>query len=158
MNRKFILFALFSLTCLLFSPAANADDIRWGGRAGVFSDPTSAFVGGEALINVINDSWFFNPNLEYVFVDNGNLWAFNFDFHYDLNVDAPVYFWVGGGPAILHRTFDFPRNRDSQTDFGLDLLFGVGFPLHNSRVIPYVQPKVVLSDNSAFSLAFGLRF
>lgn len=158
MYRKFLLLASVLFVLLLCAPRAHAQDVRFGGRVGVDLDSKSALVGGEALVNVINESWFFNPNVEYVFVDNGSLWGFNFDFHYDLDVDAPVYVWIGGGPAILYRNFDAPRNRGSNTDFGLDLLVGIGFPLHNSRVIPYIQPKVILSDNSRFFLAFGLRF
>jgi hypothetical protein len=142
--------ALFS-----FSPRANAE-AKFGVRAGAYFDANSAFIGGEGLFNVFSDSWYFNPNLEYVFVDNGNLWTLNFDFHYDLPV-RPVYVWVGAGPAILHRDRDRPVDR-SDTDFGVNLFMGVGFKLRDSRLIPYIQPKVILSDNSEFSLAFGLRF
>ncbi len=144
--------ALFSS----FSLRADAES-RFGVRAGAYFDADGAFIGGEGLFNVFNDSWYFNPNLEYVFVDNGNLWTLNFDFHYDLPVKAPVYLWVGAGPAIVHRDRDRPFD-NSDTDFGLNLFMGVGFKLHNSRILPYIQPKAILSDNSEFSLAFGLRF
>lgn len=154
-TRFFLILAAFSV--LLF--AANSDaEVKFGVRAGAYFDASSAFIGGEVLTPVFGDQWFFNPNVEYVFVDNGNLWTFNFDFHYDLNTSSNLYMWLGAGPAIIYRHRDFPRVDRTNTDFGANLLFGVGFPLRHSNLIPYIQPKVILSDNSEFSLAFGLRF
>ena len=156
-GRKLCVSLIVAAALFLFlEPHANAE-ARFGVRTGAYFDAESAFIGGEGLFNVFNDSWFFNPNVEYVFVDNGDLWTLNFDFHYDLPVKAPVYLWVGAGPTILHRDRDRPFD-DSETDFGVNLFMGVGFKLRNSRILPYIQPKVILSDNSEFSLAFGLRF
>lgn len=154
-RAKFFLI-LSAIAVLLFSASANAD-VKFGARAGFYSDGNNAFIGGEILAPVFRDQWYFNPNLEYVFVNNGSLVTFNFDFHYDLNGDYPVYLWLGGGPAILHSHVDRPRGV-SDTNVGVDLLFGVGFKIRHSDLVPYIQPKVILSNNSQFSLAFGLRF
>lgn len=150
---------LISVTlCVLFCFAAEVADaeIRPGVRFGAYFDAESAFVGGEILGN-ITDSWYFNPNVEYVFVDNGNLMTFNFDVHYDLPTSSSLYFWLGGGPAIIYFNPD-SNIRRSDTDLGINLFMGIGFPIRDSRFIPYVQPKIILSDNSEFSLAFGFRF
>ena len=66
--------------------------------------------------------------------------------------------WVGGGPAIVFSEVEGPRDDqdDSETDFGLNLLGGVGWRLQS--VIPYLQAKAVLSDENEFVVAFGLRF
>jgi hypothetical protein len=113
----------------------------------------------EVLTN-LNDkhTLYFNPNVEYVFQDRADLWSFNGDIHYDLVTgNSPVYFWVGGGPAILHRNPDNPT-LNSDTDFGVNVLTGVGFRLKGTSLVPYIQPKYTFSDNDRFSLAFGLRF
>jgi hypothetical protein len=53
--------------------------------------------------------------------------------------------WIGRitGPA------------DSQTDVGANFLFGVGA---RGDVIPYLQGKLIVSDDTEFVIAFGLRF
>lgn len=131
-------------------------EIRPGVRLGAYFDADSAFIGGEVLGN-ITDSWYFNPNIEYVFVDNGDLITFNFDAHYDFATDRSWYFWLGGGLAIIYFNPD-SQFRRSDTDLGVNIFMGIGFPIKNGRFVPYVQPKVILSDNSEFSLAFGFRF
>jgi hypothetical protein len=101
-----------------------------------------------------SSEWFFNPNLELAFADHADLVALSGDFHYDFDVDEPIYLWAGGGPSILFRN---PDRGDDETDPGLNLLAGVGFN-KGGDVRPYVQGKVVLSDDTEASLAFGVRF
>lgn len=129
-------------------------DIQPGIRLGAYSSPGSGAVGGELLMG-INRQWFFNPNVEYVFQPNAGMVAVSLDVHYDLQTSAPVYLWLGAGPTILHRSPDGPGR--STTDMGVNLLFGVGFN-KGRGVIPYVQSKIVVSDDSQFALAFGVRF
>ena len=131
-------------------------DVRPGVRFGGYFDSGGAFIGGEILADTAWRHWYFNPNVEFVFADQAKLATFNFDVHYDLPVRSGVYVWVGGGPAILYRNPDNER-LDSETDFAFNVLMGVGFNKGGS-VTPYVQPKVILSDHSYFSLAFGIRF
>jgi len=155
MNMRFskLLFAMLISGLFLITVNAQAD-IKPGIRTGVYFDPTDAFIGGEVLVDITR-SWYFNPNVEYVFVDRADFWTFNFDVHYDLPTDA-VYFWVGGGLGIVH--FDpEPVRFEDDTDLGLNLFTGIGFKT-GSRIVPYIQPKVFISDDSEFSLAFGVRF
>ena len=146
---------LLAATVLCFAGAAGAD-ITPGARVGVFFDAESAFVGGEVVADLTED-WSFVPNLEYVFLDNASQFNFNFDFQYHIRTDSRFEFWAGAGPAIIHVD---PENelRDSETDFGANLFGGVGFPLRDARILPYVQPKLILADNVEFVLAFGVRF
>jgi hypothetical protein len=154
MNMRFTkLMLLLVLTGLFFVADAEAD-IKPGVRAGVYFDPTDAFIGAEVLMDV-TDRWYFNPNFEYVFVDNADFVTFNFDVHYDLPTDD-VYVWIGAGLGILYFDPDAPRF-DSETDVGLNLIAGVGFRT-GSRIVPFIQPKAFLSDDSEFSIAFGIRF
>lgn len=152
---KFTWISLIALFGLFFSGDARAD-IHPGFRAGAYFDAGSAFVGGE-IVNSIGEHWRIVPNVEWVFVDDANEATFNFDFQYDIPTHYSVDMWAGAGPAIIYFNPDNPR-RGSDTDFGVNLFYGIGFPLRDAQFMPYVQSKVILSDNSEFALAFGLRF
>lgn len=147
--------ALISIMILFFGSIAGAD-ISPGVRVGAFFEAESAFVGGEIVTN-LTENWSFVPNMEYVFLDNASQFNFNFDFQYNIRTDSRFEFWAGAGPAIIHVD---PEDEllDGETDFGVNLFGGVGFPLRDSRILPYVQPKLILSDNLEFVLAFGVRF
>lgn len=139
-------------------PAAAQNPWDFGIRGGVYTDHSDPFVGVELLTRLGSSPWFFNPNVEVVFPDNGDLITVNGDFHYDLPVEAPVYVWLGGGPAIVFSDRDHgPNANDSETDVGFNLLAGVGF-LKGQAVRPYVQGKILVSDESEAVLAFGVRF
>jgi hypothetical protein len=154
MKVRRIVITLF--LALLFVSATAHADVMPGVRAGVYTDAESAFVGGEVLWGVARD-WYLDPNIEYVFVDPGNLVTFNFDVHYDFHIDAPVYIWAGGGLAVIHSSIDIGRRDVDETNLGVNLIAGVGFNKGGS-IIPYIQPKAIIADNSEFSVAFGLRF
>ena len=150
-----ILSVLTVVFLLLILNCSGADDIRPGIRTGFYSNHgTSAFIGGEILAPLTRH-WYINPNFDFIFPDNATEFTFNFDVHYDFDTRSDIYVWAGGGPAILYFNPDGPRGSD--TDFGVNLLMGIGF-LKGSHITPYIQPKAVLSSHSQFSLAFGLRF
>ena len=139
---------------LAFAPTA-AQAIDFGVRGGVYTDVEEPFFGLELLMPIGTSGWYFNPNAEFVAVSDGDLATVNADFHYDLPLDAPVYVWVGGGPAVIFR--DPPGNRDDdETDVGANLLVGVGWK--DLPVVPYAQAKVILSDESEVVAAVGVRF
>jgi hypothetical protein len=147
---------------LVFVPGlGRAADIDFGVRGGFYSDADAGFLGVELLAPVTRQ-WYFNPNLEYVFVDDGSLWTGNLDFHYDFPTRNPYYLWAGGGAAVVRSTIDPPAgcrrcDSDSNTDLGLNLLAGVGFG-KGQAIRPYVQGKVIISDNTEAVLGVGIRF
>ncbi|HEX5041985.1 MAG TPA: hypothetical protein VFV75_03715 [Candidatus Polarisedimenticolaceae bacterium] len=135
------------------TPAARAD-VDLDLRAGIYTDGSDGFLGGGILWDVgQRGHWMANPNLEYVFVNNGDLFTLNGDVHYDLQVDAPFAVWAGGGPALL---FADPDEGDSETDFGLNLLAGIG--AKEGGIRPFAQVKLIVSDESQLVFGFGLRF
>jgi hypothetical protein len=139
----------------LLVPGLAYAQVDFGVRGGFYSDADAGFIGGEILTGSgFNRQIFFNPNVEYVFVDDGSLTTVNLDAHYDLHTrSAPYSFWLGGGAALLFNDF----GGENDTDFGLNLLAGVGFwPRQTIR--PYVQGKVILSNNTEAVLGFGVRF
>lgn len=142
---------------LLLTPTPAAADTDFGVRGGLYSDASSGFVGVE-LLTGITGSWFFNPNAEYVFVDDGDLATINLDAHYDLPLRAPADVWLGGGLAVVFADDDRPRgNDDSETDIGVNLLAGVGF-LRREAIRPYVQGKILIADETEAVIAVGIRF
>jgi len=140
--------------CLAALPAiALDDDFKVGVRAGYYTKVEKPFVGAELLVRVA-PRFFFNPNFEYVFVDNGTYMTFNGDFHYDFPTHSSTYVWLGAGPALVRV---HPEGRGpANTDVAANLLGGVG--VHTGSVIPYVQLKAIIKSDSLFSLAVGLRF
>lgn len=150
--------------CLGLLIAASAmparADMDLGVRGGLYSDAEAGFLGFELLTDITRQ-WYFNPNLEYVFVDDGDLFTLNLDAHYDFPSRARHYFWLGGGPAVIFQDRDVERGRRiervDETDIGLNLLAGLGFG-KGQAIRPYVQGKILLADDTEAVLAFGLRF
>jgi hypothetical protein len=138
--------------------APAAADTDFGVRGGLYSDAEAGFLGVELLTD-LTGRWFLNPNAEYVFVDDGDLATINLDAHYDLPLQAAADVWVGGGLAVVFSDDDRPGrgDDDSETDIGVNLLAGVGF-LRREAVRPYVQAKVLLSDETEAVIAVGVRF
>ena len=79
----------------------------------------------------------------------------NGDLHYDAIISRSSTFWVGGGLGILY--FDPEGANNGNTDLGINLLFGLGFRT-NSNLLPYIQGKIILEDNSEFVIGVGARF
>jgi hypothetical protein len=152
---------ILALATLFLIPALAQAQVDVGVRGGFYSDASAGFLGGEVLTRTPFRNWFFNPNFEYVFVDDGHLYSLNFDAHYDLHTGGPYSLWLGGGPALIVSTEDaFGCRRcgsDNETDLGLNLIAGAGI-WPRGAVRPYVQGKVTLSNNTEASLAFGVRF
>ena len=147
------IFVLFSI--LIFNQDIHSQDRgKFGIRTGVYTDLSDLFVGAE-YVAPVGSNVFLNPNVEYVFVSSGDYWTFNFDAHYDFPTYSALFVWTGGGLGVLHFNPEGPA--DGSTDLGLNLLFGLGFNT-TSNLIPYIQGKAILSDNTDFELGFGLRF
>ena len=143
--------ALFS-TSSFVSPASATDaDLR----AGYYFDASGFALGGGLLTGLgSSGSWWFNPNLEVAFADNVNVFTINGDVHYDLPLgESSMSWWVGGGPALLIAS---PDGGDSDTNFGLNVLGGVGAARGGVR--PFAQIKAIVSDNSETALMGGIRF
>ena len=120
-------------------------------RTGFYTDVDEPFIGIEGLFGLGNHVYL-NPNFEYVFTEDPHYMTFNADFHYDFPTRGRAYVWAGAGLGVLYTN---PEVGDSNTDVGLNLLFGVGLKGH---VVPYVQGKVIVSEDTAFVLGVGLRF
>lgn len=150
--RRISVAAALAVTLGLLPQAARAVD--FGVRGGLYTDAEEAFVGLEVLSRIQRSQWYFNPNLEWVFLDNGDMVTANFDLHYDFPTSGQFNAWLGGGPAVI---FTDPDRGDSDTEPGLNLIAGLGFNPHGV-VRPYLQGKIILADDSEAVIAIGLRF
>jgi len=147
---------LLSAVCLvIFSNSGYGQAYTtFGVRAGIYTKAEELFLGGEMSTPLGRDVYF-NPNLEFILIDGGTFITFNFDFCYNFPTSTAFNIWAGGGLAIVYTNPDGPLN--SETDLGLDLLFGMGFST-GGTLIPYVQAKALLGERDDFVLAFGVRF
>ncbi len=152
--RHATLVALALVGLLPLAVPAQATEL--GVRGGVYSfknGPDKPFVGAELLVPAAG-GLYFNPNAEYVFVDNGRYWTFNFDAHWDLPTHGGPYLWIGGGLAVVYAD---PDGADSSTKAHANLLAGIGFRTRG-HVVPYIQLKLITSDPTTFVAAGGIRF
>lgn len=123
-------------------------------RGGYYTEAEQGFIGGGFLAGIA-DTWDFNPNLEYVFVDGGSLFTVNADIHKDLNPGSGPAFWLGAGPALIVSNPDVP-GADTDTNIGLNLIGGIG--AKSGSIRPFGQAKYTIADDNELSMAFGLRF
>jgi hypothetical protein len=137
----------------LAGAAPAAADIKFGIRGGYYTDVEEPFVGAE-LLTRIGNRVYFNPNFEYVFVEEATYFTLNGDFHYDFPVGSDVYVWAGAG--LGWSSFDFEGEDNSDNDLVANLLAGAG--VNAGGVIPYVQLKLIIQDDTEFVVGVGLRF
>jgi len=149
LSTAFVLIVLAELAGA--HPAAA--DTKFGIRGGYYTDIGEPFAGVELLTRVAHRVYF-NPNFEYVFVDEAKYFTLNGDFHYDFPVAKDVYVWAGAGLGWSH--FDFEGPGESDDHLVANLLVGAG--VNAGGVIPYVQFKLIVQDNTEFAIAVGLRF
>jgi hypothetical protein len=152
-QRRVQPFASTLILVVVLAVPARAERPLVGVRGGIYTDADAGFLGGEFLTRVA-PALYFDPNAEFVFVEDGSYITLNADLHYDLPHRGRAFAWVGGGLAVILR--DPGGNRDSDTDLGANLLLGVGF--RSRRPIPYLQLKLIASGHTEAVLAFGVRF
>lgn len=149
-NPRLVATLLAALVILLSAAPTRA--ANFGIRGGIYTEPTEPFVGAELLFRLAHQVYL-NPNVEYIFRDNQTYMTFNGDFHYDFHTHGP-YVWIGAGLAVIYLNPDGPA--EAQSDVGANLLFGVG--AKGGSVIPYVQAKLIIKDDTQFVIGAGIRF
>jgi hypothetical protein len=146
---------MFTVIAVLALGTAAYDQAQaqthFGVRGGFYMDQDRGFVGAH-LLNKIQRNWMFTPNFEYVFVEPGSFFTINTDLHYDLPSRSSTIFYLGGGLGISHFSYQDFNN----TDVGLNLLTGISFS--RQPVIPFIQAKVMITDNTQLILGGGLTF
>src|SRR5262245_29230417 len=145
-----VLVVVVSLTSL---PArALADDALFGVRVGYYTKVDEPMIGAEVLLRLA-PRFYFNPNVEYVFIEGSTYFTFNADAHYDFPTHSRTFVWLGAGLGVVSVDSD---GGEETTDVAANFLAGVGFKSYG--VIPYFQAKVIAKDDTEFVIAVGLRF
>jgi hypothetical protein len=138
---------------LLVSAPLHAAD--FGVRVGQFDDIDETFVGIEMAFDV--GRFVFNPNFEYILIDDFDVMSLNADFLYPFARRASVNPYLGLGVGLMR--MEVP-GFGSETDTIVNAIAGVQFG--RGRVNPYVQLKHFrfVEETSAYdtALTLGLRF
>jgi hypothetical protein len=153
LKRVLAVFVLAGIVFAFSAESSTAQSPMLGFRTGAYADEREAFVGGEFLARLF-PRLYFNPNVEYVLIDNGTFSTFNFDFHYDFPLRGRTFTWAGAGLGIQYFNPEGPVG--SSTDPAANFLFGLGY--NAGGWVPYIQAKVIAGDNSDFVFGGGIRF
>ena len=152
MHNVFKVFVVaFLLLCVFLSGHAHAVlSLQPGVRGGFYEDNSNFFVGFDlkSKIAIVTA----NPNFEWVFVDDGDLFTLNLDGLFTVFPIPIMDPYLGAGVGI---TYVKPEVADSENDFAFNLIAGLGF---NIPLDPYVQIKYIITENNTFVFAAGIRF
>ncbi len=140
--------------CLGSAVTARAEEGMWLGLRGGHTLGEGPLIGAE-LAAALAPHVYFNPNVEEQFATYSNYTSVNADLHTDFAATASTVIWLGAGVGLVRED---PKmdGEAAHTDFATNFMWAVGF--RSGRVIPYLQGRVVRTDETNFSLAFGLRF
>ncbi len=158
--RVSVLAAASLAASFVLSRPVFADGVKVGIRGGYYTEVDEPFLGAEVLVR-LDRRFYFNPNVEYVFVSDGSYLTFNADFHYDFVVDRKTFVWLGAGLGIVHEDAGGVRipeepAENGKTDAAANILGGIGF--RAGSLIPYFQAKLIAKSGAVFAVAVGLRF
>lgn len=153
-TRSFLfLTGVLLVLMLIASPSSAAAEVKVGIRGGFYTEAEEPFLGAELLAKLAT-RFYFNPNVEYVFVEGARYITWNADFHYDFHARGNSFAWLGAGLALVSVNPDGPGGSDN--DVAANFLAGIG--VRTGSLIPYFQARLIAKDDTELVLAFGLRF
>ncbi len=120
-------------------------------RVGAYTDVSRFFVGAEYR-TPIQGRILVAPNFELVIPEEGSYFSFSADLHYLFPTQGPLAAWLGAGLGIYARSHE---GGNDHTDVGLNLVGGLGL---KTALRPYAQLKIVVKEDTALVLGFGIRF
>jgi hypothetical protein len=142
------------LVLLAALAAAAPASAQIGLRGGVSGEPSQFFVGVHYETDPFADRLRFRPNAEAGFGDNLTLVALNFEFIWDFPIRRqPWAVYVGAGPAVNIYRWDRGNRSDSNTEPGLNFLFGLG---HRDGF--FGELKIGAIDSPEVKFAVGYTF
>ena len=152
MERKLARFVLGVALGLpmLAAPAHAANlDLRGGAYTG---DDFNKPFAGVGLDSHLSGSLYFNPNVEYVFVDSGRFGTLNFDAIYALPLDGPPSLYFGGGLGLVY--VDPEGSGGNEAKPRGNIILGIGFG--HGRSSPYIQGKYI-TGYKYWAISAGIR-
>lgn len=149
---------------LVFPLEAEAQtQFELGPRLGIDAgDIEEVFIGADARISSPVLPVTVNPTFDYYFTpDNLTFWALSGNALYPFGVNNQRFTpYAGAGLGLYRRSVDLQTQSVSNTDLGLNLLFGLEFPLESVRPFVEAQYTPVFADDSynLFTVKGGLLF
>jgi hypothetical protein len=119
-------------------------------RGGVYTDLEKPFAGAGLFFHG-SGPLYLNPNVEYVFVDDGTFGTANFDLLLQIPTGGSPRIWGGGGLALVYTD---PEIGASDTKPRANIIGGIGF---GGRTSPYLQAKYITGIGE-WVLSAGIRF
>ncbi|MFP4227986.1 MAG: hypothetical protein ACLFTE_04065 [Salinivenus sp.] len=155
--------AVFFLVLMLPTNAEAQTEVAVGPRIGIdVGDVEEVFIGADARITSPSLPVVVNPTFDYYFTPDGfTFWGLSGNALYPFGIDNQQFTpYAGGGLGIYSRSVDAQFGSASSTDLGLNLLFGIQFPLESVRPFAEAQFTPVFADGSynLFSIKGGLLF
>lgn len=150
MRKNLVTPAAIFLFLFLFSfTQARAQGIDIDVRGGLYTKNSDFFLGGGLKLDLI--IFEILPNIEYAFVDNGNLYTLNLDGNFKFFSAPFVRAWIGGGLGTMR----FKPEGGSTSGKGLiNILGGVGL---NAIVLkPYAQIKYIIVKDLSNQFVVGV--
>ena len=122
-----------------------------GSRVGYDFQTDEVILGANFTVPISTQIEFY-PSLELYLPDRGNKIGFNGDVKIFLPIRASYDLYAGGGLGIVNQNLGDVSN----TDVGLNLLFGVGSRV--GRIHPYGEARLLLHDDTQLVLHAGVNF
>lgn len=126
-------------------------DIEPGVRGGWYVDEEDFFLAVDTKIHLLRAN--VNPNIEWVFASNADLFTFNLDGFWNFSPMIVASIWGGAGVGLHYFS---PDRGSSATDVAFNLIAGVEA---NIPLSPYLMVKYVFVDRfDGFVIGAGVRF
>ena len=123
---------------------------RVGLRAGISANPEQIYFGGHMDVTEVARRFWFRPNVEVGFGDSQTVAGFNAEFVYRVPTRKEWNPYLGGGPALVLRTFN-GGNRNN-TDVGPGFNFVAGLEQQKGL---FGEVKIGALDSPGFKLGIG---
>lgn len=142
--HKRITLALAALTLSTFGLTTGARaQSQLGVGIGYDVDVEAAFAGAHFRFAPASLPFQISPGFDYYFVDGVTALQFDINALYDIGVDNQAFTpYIGAGLGIGYVEAEGLGDNDSNTDTGLNLIFGAKFGFNSLQ--PYVQAKGTL--------------
>ena len=163
MTRKILIVAALAFAlCPALVQADPESDVGfrgWGPRVGVSLDPDQIHFGAHLDYGNFARHVRFQPNVEFGFGENLNLYTLNAEAAYRFTENWDVWSpYLGGGLGANIKSWDGPNgDNNSETDLGLNLLGGIEKGLANGDRF-FVETKLSLNDIPDVKVTIGWTF
>jgi opacity protein-like surface antigen len=154
-----VLAAALAPALALADPYTDVGFRGWGPRVGLSLDPDQVHFGAHFDYGNFAKHVRFQPNVEFGFGDNVNLYTLNAEAAYRFTEKWDVWSpYLGGGLGANIKSWDGPDNHNnSETDLGLNLLGGIEKGLSNGDRF-FVETKLSLNDIPDVKITVGWTF